>query len=104
MNKEEFLKVLLDNTWTDKNGCMNWCGLLTSKGYARITGCPLGERVHRVVMKLLGEVPNDMLVCHTCDNRKCINPKHLYVGTFSQNNKDTHVRGRMPCLGRRAAK
>lgn len=41
-----------------------------------------------------GPVPDGLFVLHTCDNTKCVNPKHLYTGTREQNMKDMYDRGR----------
>lgn len=37
-----------------------------------------------------------MFVCHTCDNRKCINPNHLWIGTRQENIQDASKKGRLP--------
>jgi hypothetical protein len=80
------------------NGCWH-CHLATNaKGY--IPFSPSGrsggkKRLHRYLYEhLYGDVPADLLVLHTCDNRRCINPNHLYVGTAAQNTKDMLDRGR----------
>lgn len=48
---------------------------------------------HRAALVLSGvAVPDDAVVCHRCDVRACVRPSHLYVGTFSDNNRDTLAR------------
>lgn len=44
---------------------------------------------HRVVWELYrGLIPEGKLVCHKCRNRGCVNPKHLYIGTYKDNTRD----------------
>jgi hypothetical protein len=51
-------------------------------------------RVHRVAWVFTnGSIPKGMMVLHKCDNRKCVNPDHLYLGTHCDNMKDVVDRG-----------
>jgi hypothetical protein len=88
-------------TWTvDKilsltkevEGCLEWTRCLNTDGYARIGP---NVKVHRLIYELLhGEDISGKVVMHLCDNKKCLNPEHLKVGTFGENNSDRSVKDR----------
>jgi len=71
--------------------CWYWTGHLNSKGY----GIFKKKLAHRASYKLfVGPIPPDMLVCHTCDTPDCVNPEHLFLGTFKDNTRDMINKGR----------
>jgi len=45
-----------------------------------------------------GKIPDGAFICHTCDNGKCVNPKHLFIGNALINNRDCYAKGRHPIL------
>lgn len=79
-----------------RTGCMEWSGHIKDSGYGQVTTNAYGtRRAHRAMWQSInGPIPNGMCVCHKCDNKRCINPDHLFLGTFADNNKDRNTKGR----------
>jgi hypothetical protein len=75
--------------------CWEWLLALTSGGYGKFEVKGKGYAVHRwSYMYHKGEIPVGMLIRHACDNRKCVNPDHLSVGTHADNMRDMKERKR----------
>ena len=97
-----YMKNTQDRFWakvdkSNPNGCWEWTGCLHQKGYGLFnwTDDGAGRLAHRFSAKYIGNMDiNGLCVCHHCDNRKCINPSHLFVGTIMDNNKDMENKGR----------
>jgi len=83
------------NSVEDSNGCWLWQGGKTTFGHGIIAVNRKSHLAHRVAYKIWKDrVPLNMFVCHTCDNPKCINPDHLFIGTQDDNMKDMANKGR----------
>jgi len=78
------------------NSCWEWLGILRKDGYGVFTIYRKQWRAHRYSWFLVnGEIPNGMIICHSCDNRKCVNPEHLWLGTQMDNIRDASRKGRL---------
>jgi hypothetical protein len=81
----------------DKEDCWNWIYKGTSQGYGEFWDNQTHSSIpsHRVAWMLTnGEIPKGFCVCHKCDNPKCCNPLHLFLGTQKENMKDMRAKGR----------
>ena len=75
---------------TNPGGCWEWQGATYDSGYGLVYDGNKNSAVHRTVYKeTYGEIPDDMVVMHTCHNKSCCNPEHLKLGTKSQNTQDS---------------
>lgn len=86
-------------------GCWLWTGTQNGRGYGSLHS---GTRANRKTLKAhrfsyelhTGEtVPSDLEVMHSCDNRLCVNPAHLSVGTKADNMRDMAAKGRVCTVG-----
>ena len=86
---------LAANTKKNIAGCWIWQGEKRPNGYGVVKNCGARISVHRLMFLLWNKVPiGGKLVLHHCDIRDCINPEHIYLGTYTDNNRDTVKRGR----------
>ncbi len=77
------------------DSCWLWTRCVNESGYGVF--CNSGKTIlaHRYSYQICkGDIPEGLLICHTCDVRECVNPQHLYAGTHIQNMKDMVDRGR----------
>lgn len=79
----------------DARGCWPWMGALQHYGYGKIRHGGKTIGAHRASYLLhMGTIPRGLEVLHRCDNPRCVNPDHLFVGTQANNNKDMFSKGR----------
>lgn len=94
------MNAIADRFWRkvrrdQPTGCWEWLAATNSDGYGHFfyEGSVIGA--HRVSWMLHhGAIPEGALVCHHCDNPRCVNPAHLFLGTHQDNATDKVVKGR----------
>lgn len=83
-------------------GCWEWQGTCNSTGYGNVSWHSKMYTAHRIAAWLSGlvdspaapTIPQGAHVLHKCDNRKCCNPKHFFIGSYSDNQRDAYAKKR----------
>lgn len=88
----------------DTDSCWNWKKCVDKDGYGKWGILRRKQKVsktlktHRVSYQLTyGRIPEGLVVCHKCDNPRCCNPYHLFLGTQQDNLADMTNKGRRFC-------
>jgi len=93
-----------------EDDCWNWIKCIDTGGYGafKFNGKKVNSNRFSLMIKLGRNITPGMFACHTCNNRRCCNPKHLYEGTPRQNIEDsiksgTYALGRISAYGENTA-
>jgi len=100
-NKEEVLSRFIPKYIINKEtGCWEWTASSRGNEYGCIKIDGKAVDAHRVSYALfIDDIPDGMYVCHKCDNKRCVNPDHFFLGTGRDNTKDAIEKGRHYNIG-----
>jgi hypothetical protein len=94
-NRTRIQQYLQNSSTLSLTECWEWSKYRDKDGYGRAQ--ILGQKFGAHVLSYLifrGDIPANLLVCHTCDNPPCCNPDHLFLGTSQDNSTDMRLKGR----------
>lgn len=101
-------RLMTDEQWLNErfwpkvektDTCWNWKACLDPKGYGRVIYKGKKYKPHRIIKAIetgvdVDDIPAKLYACHKCDNRRCVNPDHIFWGSNKDNVRDCIRKGR----------
>lgn len=97
VTRDDVKRILAEGASGKPDECWEWTGARNDLGYGYVRVAGRRFYAHRLSLYIArGRLGSEQLACHTCDNPPCVNPAHLYAGTYRTNSQDASRRGRFP--------
>lgn len=94
ISEQELLRRFWRKVVKADNGCWLWTGGHTKGGYGRFWDGTRKVLPNRFLYeRVIGPIPEGLLLCHTCDHPPCVNPEHQFPGTVQDNMDDYRAKG-----------
>ncbi len=88
-------RFLSSRTEGGKNDCWNWNKSTNEKGYGQVMCAGKNIKAHKMAYMIhVGDIPDGVSVLHKCDNPRCVNPNHLFLGSQADNINDMYGKKR----------
>lgn len=98
------MEIIQRSTIYRDNGCWEFHGGCNQHGYGQVFYQNREQLVTHIAFKLMkGKIPKNKFVLHSCDNPRCYNPDHLFLGTQKDNMDDMRAKGRDNYFGNKTA-
>ena len=95
LTPDERRALFMEKVAKNADGCWLWLASVNRKGYGQFGTRERCVLAHRFSFEsFVSHIPDGMCVLHSCDNPRCVNPEHLFLGTKSDNNADMRAKGR----------
>jgi hypothetical protein len=97
LNEEQLKRFWAKVNKKADDECWEWTAAKSPNGYGQFALNKIAKSTHRISYIIhKGQIPDGLMICHTCNNPPCVNPNHLYAGTGKDNAQQASADGLFP--------
>ena len=95
MNTQDLARFYSHTRINEYNGCLEWQACVNPYGVFSLRGKAIGAHIAIMLHHTNADSLHGLLVCHHCDNKICVKIEHLFLGTYTDNNRDKSTKSRV---------